>query len=500
MRPLPPAALTAVSTGSGKVTLYWSGVANATGYNIYRGTAAGGEDYAHPINGATPVTTKDTGPGVTNKFMYSDINGLTNGTEYFYTVKAANGTAQSGPSNEDSDAPDPTAIPWDTGSTSVITSMIRQNESDQTGLNYSPSYCSLRVMGPDGVIYQEGTSSMLPPDGNIDPVQGTMMLGNVLSPAGHFVQEATSSTLTASSTSPLIASNPPASVVYGGGIRRVTSTLTGPDGNVFTGTSGTVYLPSTADTSYMSVAPSSSLGNREGPNAYIGMSSDGVEADAGIMFVPANFPVGSGLPNRWDAFLRVYDGPKNKDYQPVAGVNPFRVMGDQYSYIYADSQIGNDADLKFTINRHDKTCGLFVFGYDYAGFYYARWYVAASTNIKPFTHSLQHLQMKREISLDQTINPGVRYTPFSNAITQTITNKDGTHEKKTTFGYVSTGSYMEGIGWQYGSLYQGSTMLDWTSSLMSESYYSQLPYANQVVYLSPPGGNPQNETVDIEHF
>ena len=110
MRPLPPAALTAVSTGSGKVTLYWSGVANASGYNIYRGTATGGEDYAHPVNGTTPVTTKDTGPGVTNMFLYSNV-GLTSGTEYFYTVKAVSGSSQSGPSNEDSDVPNTNAVP-----------------------------------------------------------------------------------------------------------------------------------------------------------------------------------------------------------------------------------------------------------------------------------------------------------------------------------------------------------------------------------------------------
>ncbi len=47
------------------------------GYNVYRGTTAGAEDMAAPINGATPVT------GTT----FSDTN-VALGTTYYYVIQA----------------------------------------------------------------------------------------------------------------------------------------------------------------------------------------------------------------------------------------------------------------------------------------------------------------------------------------------------------------------------------------------------------------------------
>lgn len=179
-----PIDLAVYATGSGKVTLYWSGVADATGYNIYRGTAAGNEDYAHPVNGTAPVTMQDASPGVTNMFQFSDT-GLADGTEYFYTIKAVNGSSQSVPSNEDSDVPTSDAIPWDSSPAAII-SKVHQTESNQPGLAYSVSYALLRVMGPDGVIYQDGVSNPLLPDGSISPSDGTMTLGGDTYATGPF--------------------------------------------------------------------------------------------------------------------------------------------------------------------------------------------------------------------------------------------------------------------------------------------------------------------------
>ena len=82
----------AATAGDGSVSLTWqppasNGGANITGYNIYRGTAAGQE-------GTTPVGTVN---GTTLGFTDT---GLANGTTYYYTVKAVNSAGTSAASNE----------------------------------------------------------------------------------------------------------------------------------------------------------------------------------------------------------------------------------------------------------------------------------------------------------------------------------------------------------------------------------------------------------------
>jgi fibronectin type 3 domain-containing protein len=82
------------------VTLSWTASANAASYNLYRGTAPGGEN-------STPVATGITGTGFTD-------NGLTNGTTYFYQVTAVNANGESPRSNEASATPSalpPAAVP-----------------------------------------------------------------------------------------------------------------------------------------------------------------------------------------------------------------------------------------------------------------------------------------------------------------------------------------------------------------------------------------------------
>jgi uncharacterized protein (DUF1800 family)/fibronectin type 3 domain-containing protein len=89
--PIPaPTGLTA-TPGNGQVTLSWSAVAGAASYNVYRGTSSNGE-------AAAPAATGITGTAFTN-------TGLTNGTKYFFKVRAVNGPATSDPSNEASATP-----------------------------------------------------------------------------------------------------------------------------------------------------------------------------------------------------------------------------------------------------------------------------------------------------------------------------------------------------------------------------------------------------------
>jgi fibronectin type 3 domain-containing protein len=96
--PSPPQSLTA-KAGNGSVNLSWSapgsnGGSPVTGYNVYRGTSAGGES-------ATPIATNVTG----TSFNDTSVN---NGTTYYYTVAAVNAVGVSLPSNEASATPQAT--------------------------------------------------------------------------------------------------------------------------------------------------------------------------------------------------------------------------------------------------------------------------------------------------------------------------------------------------------------------------------------------------------
>jgi len=80
--------------GDTTVVLAWTapktnGGSAITGYNVYEGTSAGGENYSSPVNGGTLITTTTT-----------TVTGLTNATAYYFTVKATNAVGSSGASNE----------------------------------------------------------------------------------------------------------------------------------------------------------------------------------------------------------------------------------------------------------------------------------------------------------------------------------------------------------------------------------------------------------------
>jgi fibronectin type 3 domain-containing protein len=89
----PPPAPTnlAATAGSAQVSLTWTASSGATSYNVYRGTAAGGES-------GTPIATGVTTTSYTN-------TGLSNGTKYYFKVAAVNAGGTSGMSNESSATP-----------------------------------------------------------------------------------------------------------------------------------------------------------------------------------------------------------------------------------------------------------------------------------------------------------------------------------------------------------------------------------------------------------
>ena len=84
--PIPPAPTNLTATGANsQVSLAWTASANATSYNVYRGTSSGAE-------GSTAI-------GTSTGTSYTDTTAV-NGTTYFYTVKAVNSAGASGASNE----------------------------------------------------------------------------------------------------------------------------------------------------------------------------------------------------------------------------------------------------------------------------------------------------------------------------------------------------------------------------------------------------------------
>ncbi len=84
LSPIAPTGVSAVS-GEGEVVLTWTPSGGASSYNIFQGTAAGGES-------ATPALTVNG--------AQATLSGLTHGDTYFFTVQAVNSAGTSATSSE----------------------------------------------------------------------------------------------------------------------------------------------------------------------------------------------------------------------------------------------------------------------------------------------------------------------------------------------------------------------------------------------------------------
>jgi len=108
--PTVPSTLTA-TPGDRQITLSWGASTGALSYNVYRGTTADGES-------TSPIATNITARTFTN-------TGLSNGTKYFFKVRAVNGAGMSPLSNEASAMPlpqlpaEPTSLSADAGDAKV---------------------------------------------------------------------------------------------------------------------------------------------------------------------------------------------------------------------------------------------------------------------------------------------------------------------------------------------------------------------------------------------
>ncbi len=81
-----PTGLGATPISASLIELNWTAPSGTvSGYNVYRGTTPGGENYASPLNGSTPITST----------TYTDAT-VSAGTMYYYVVEAVNASG-SGP-------------------------------------------------------------------------------------------------------------------------------------------------------------------------------------------------------------------------------------------------------------------------------------------------------------------------------------------------------------------------------------------------------------------
>lgn len=117
-----PTNLSAVS-GNALANLAWQAVTGATSYNLYRGTATNAQ-------AATPIATNITGTTFSN-------TGLTNGTTYFYKVRAVNSAGAGNPSNEAMAKPEAPAPPPPTAPTAPPTNLTATAGNAQIALSWT---------------------------------------------------------------------------------------------------------------------------------------------------------------------------------------------------------------------------------------------------------------------------------------------------------------------------------------------------------------------------
>jgi len=267
-----PINVLAITTGSGKISIYWDGVAGATGYYVYRGLASGEEDYDNPVNQA-PVTQPTYAGG--NRYVCTD-SGLDNGTTYYYTVEGTSVLGLGRPSGEDSEVPADGAIPWDTPDPALILGAI------QTALGQQLDY--IRACGPDGRIYQSGSLTPLPPDGTFARGLGVIVLntGEIV-PCTH-------------PYGPFGTKPPPSKLANGGPYHRVMTR------EPFRGGAGSFYLaPYTIKNMFLA-------NEVDRPHAFLGCHVEDdqhktvVEVDAGCRFMR---PAGA-IPACWEPFQATY--------------------------------------------------------------------------------------------------------------------------------------------------------------------------------------------------
>ena len=150
--PAAPTGLSAVPFSITQVNLSWTAPGGAVaGYNVYRGTTPGGENYSSPLNGGTPVSGTS----------YSDTTAAA-GTAYYYTVGAVNATGSSAASSEANALTFPAAP---TGLSAVPFSITQVNLSWTAPGGTVAGYNVYRAMTPGGENYSSPLNGGTPVSG-----------------------------------------------------------------------------------------------------------------------------------------------------------------------------------------------------------------------------------------------------------------------------------------------------------------------------------------------
>lgn len=145
-----PTDLTAIP-GSSSVGLSWTapsydGGLTITGYDIYEGTSPGGESPT-PVNGAILVTT-----------TAATVNGLTEGTRYYFTVEAVNAIGSSTASNETSAVPAEPAMSKTELELSMTTVVYGHEQVAHLSVTVSPLSTGPT---PTGIVTIKGSNATL---------------------------------------------------------------------------------------------------------------------------------------------------------------------------------------------------------------------------------------------------------------------------------------------------------------------------------------------------
>ncbi|MCL4552764.1 MAG: fibronectin type III domain-containing protein, partial [Candidatus Marsarchaeota archaeon] len=154
-----PQNLFATGVGTSKIAVYWDACPSATGYEVYRGTVAGGDK---------TILTGTSQPAFdgSTKMMFIDQTAVDD-TTYYYVVKAVYSCGTSDASNEDDATTNSYAIPWDTRDATAI--------AQAAGQRVTVSANEFIVIGLDGTSYISGNSPLLPWPFDLGP---TPELGN----------------------------------------------------------------------------------------------------------------------------------------------------------------------------------------------------------------------------------------------------------------------------------------------------------------------------------
>ncbi len=257
---------------------------------------------------------------------------MTDGTRYYYTVKAVADYGEIHPSNEDDDAPMSGAIPWDSPTPGAVLSAFRSVYPDTEG--------QLRVVGPDGRVYQDGQSEILPPDGYVIPGTNQFVWRHDEIAISLFDESEASGMQ-------LLATNLPAA---DGPYRRVKTKLA----NGYAGAQGRITLPKYKGTGCF-------IHQRKGDFAYIMLGSTGGttkwEVDAGVLsqYLPNQEPPeGEGGGKTWAPYIKSRGSDPN---HPLVNIPP-----GEWGRFNPDQDLEIRYHARATLpGRKEKVCALKIY-------------------------------------------------------------------------------------------------------------------------------------------